>query len=62
MKYIDVLIPAIAGLLFFFSPDSFLKKDNPSYFEKKATLKKIGTVLIFVAFVYFGIKFYMPNN
>lgn len=61
MKYIDVLIPAIGGVLFFFFPGLLVKKDSQNYFEKEAKLKKMEIVLILVALVYFGIKFYSPE-
>lgn len=49
---IDVLIPLIFGLLLYFKPEIFIKKDSQDFEAKRAKFVTIGKVLIGIAVLF----------
>jgi len=56
MRYIDVLIPGIIGLLLLTSPRIFTKAEGEKFKKTKDKLRTIGFVLIGVAILYLIVK------
>ncbi len=45
----DALIPLIFGLLFYYKPEIFIKKDSENFDAKRAKFAMIGKLLLGVA-------------
>jgi hypothetical protein len=56
MSYIDIIIPLALGLLLISSPESMVKRTDPSFEKKKSIFQKSGYILLGVAVLYGIIK------
>jgi hypothetical protein len=52
MRYKDVFIPLLIGLIFIFGRKKLVKSQDPAYLRKRRSLKIGGLILLLIAAIY----------